>query len=57
MSENEQWYYDSATGEVSQGKQEGFLDRMGPYPTREAAEDAIATAKERNKAWDEEDEK
>lgn len=56
MSDDAQWYYDTKTGEVSQGKQEGFENRMGPYPTREAAADAIATAKERNKAWDAADE-
>jgi hypothetical protein len=30
-------------------------DRMGPYETREAATNALSTAKERNKAWRESD--
>ena len=27
-------------------------DRLGPYPTREAAEHALDTVRERNKEWD-----
>jgi hypothetical protein len=27
-------------------------DRLGPYPTREAAEHALDTVKERNREWD-----
>ncbi|MDO5626955.1 MAG: methionine aminopeptidase [Mobilicoccus sp.] len=30
-------------------------DLMGPYETREAAENAFASAAERTEAWDEED--
>lgn len=56
MAENDnEWYYDTKTGEVTQGKQEGYLDRMGPYPTQQAASEALKTAAERNKAWDEDD--
>jgi hypothetical protein len=32
-------------------------DRMGPYPTREAAAAALQTADERNEAWREADRK
>lgn len=28
-------------------------DRLGPYPSREAAEQALRTVEQRNKAWDE----
>jgi hypothetical protein len=28
---------------------------MGPYPTREAAQNALATAREKTERWDEED--
>ena len=27
-------------------------DRLGPYPTREAAEHALDTVRERNREWD-----
>lgn len=30
-------------------------DRLGPYPTREAAEHALEKVKERNEEWDAED--
>lgn len=50
-----EWYYNTKTGEVIQGKQEGYIDRMGPYPSREAAAHALDTAKERNKQWDEDE--
>jgi hypothetical protein len=30
-------------------------DRLGPYPTREAAEHALQTVQERNKEWDAKD--
>lgn len=50
-----EWYYDTRTGEAVEGKQPGYLDRMGPYPTREAALEALQTAANRNDSWDEED--
>ena len=50
-----EWYYNTKTGEVIQGKQEGYIDRMGPYSSREAAAHALETAKERNKKWDEDE--
>ena len=31
------------------------IDRLGPYATREEAERALITARERTEAWDEED--
>lgn len=56
MADNDnEWYYNTKTGEVIQGKQEGYIDRMGPYPSREAAAHALETAKERNKQWDEDE--
>lgn len=32
-------------------------DLLGPYPTREAAQNALATAHERTEKWDAEDKK
>ena len=55
---DEKFYYNPATGEVSQGKVESWDNRMGPYDTREEAEHALEKAAERNKqaeAQDEED--
>lgn len=52
---SEEFYYDVATGQVGRGKQSSWANRMGPYPTREAAEQALATARARTEAWDEED--
>jgi len=52
----EQYWYNLATGQVeatshkSPGK-----DVMGPYPTREAAANALDSARRRTEAWDEED--
>lgn len=49
---DEKFYYNPATGEVSQGKVESWDNRMGPYDTREEAEHAIAIAAERTKRAD-----
>ena len=51
----DQYYYDTRTGEVARGPVGSWSGRMGPYPTREAAENALATARARTEAWDEED--
>lgn len=53
------WYYDLATGEVTQGKVSGFENRMGPYDSAEEARRAIEIAAARTEAaddWDEDDE-
>ncbi|MBW3082276.1 hypothetical protein [Bifidobacterium phasiani] len=49
------WYVNTATGQVAQGKLWPDTCRLGPYATREDAEDAWATVEERNRAWDEDD--
>lgn len=54
-TDDEAWYYDVRTKTVSQGKESGALDRMGPYPDRQTAERAIHIAAERNKAADKAD--
>ena len=51
-SDDEQWYFDTSTREAVQGKQRGFQHRMGPYPSKEAAERALETARARNEAAD-----
>lgn len=50
-----QFWYNARTGEVEEGRQTSWTDRMGPYPTREAAQEALEKADRRTEAWDEED--
>lgn len=51
----QEYWVDLATGSVEQGRSSPAAQRMGPYPTREAAQHAFDTAAARNEAWDEED--
>lgn len=51
------WYFNPATGEVTQGPEDSWDDRMGPYNTREEAAHALETAAARTKAADAYDEK
>lgn len=53
---SEKWYYDTDSGQAVQGKQKGFLNRIGPFDSREAAMNAIRNAEARNEAWDAQDE-
>ena len=50
-----QFYYNVATHQVEEGKVSGWTDRMGPYPTREAAAKALDTAAARVQRWQAED--
>lgn len=56
MAERE-FYYNIETHEVEEGKVSDWTQRIGPYPTREAAERALLTAAERSASWDEADRK
>lgn len=49
---DDEWYYclDHKTVEPYQGCKSA--NRLGPYPTREAAGDALETVAERNEEWD-----
>ncbi|MHA7134229.1 SPOR domain-containing protein [Oerskovia turbata] len=51
----DQYYFDTRTGEVSKGPQKAWTSRMGPYPTREAAAQALERGRAHTEAWDEED--
>jgi hypothetical protein len=43
-----QWFYDVNTGEVQELERKGRdKDLLGPYPTREAAQHALDTARAR----------
>ena len=56
MTEAPQFYYNVTTGQVEELATKGpGKDLLGPYPTREAAAAALATAKAKTEAWDEED--
>lgn len=52
---DQQWFYNPTTGEVTQGKKNSWADRMGPYSSREEAENAIRLARQRNEAADHEE--
>jgi hypothetical protein len=49
------YYYNLDTGEVEEGIVSDWTKRMGPYPTRAAAESAMERAAQRTEAWDEDD--
>jgi hypothetical protein len=55
MVEEQRFWFNPKTGEVEEGKQSPWSERMGPYPTREAAQEALERAEARTEAWDEED--
>lgn len=55
MDEAKKWYFNMATGQAELGPISPMEHRMGPYPTREAALEALRTVKERNLAWEETD--
>jgi len=57
MNENQRWYFCliHQTIEPEDGPCPG-KDRLGPYPTREAAANALETVRRRNQEWDSADE-
>lgn len=50
-----EFWFNTETHEVEEGRRSDWTSVMGPYPSREAAEKALQTAKARNEKWDEED--
>ncbi len=55
MSE-EQWWYNTETGEVSQEKTQSWSNRMGPYGSADEARRALEIARQRAEAADSYDE-
>ena len=54
----EQWWWDLTHGRaVTSAERPRDVEVLGPYPTRQAAEDWQSTSKARNEAWDAEDER
>ena len=51
----DEWYYNIETKQVEQGLVSDWTKRIGPYPTKEAAEHALEIAAGRNAAWEEAD--
>lgn len=51
-----EFYFNTETRQVEEGKPSSWMHRMGPYPTREAAARALQTARERTTAWQDEEE-
>jgi cytochrome P450 len=49
------WWFDPRTGAVEQGERAPGRFRQGPYPSREAAEQAPQIARDRAAAWNAED--
>lgn len=48
----EEWYVDTRTGEISQGKNRRWSNRIGPYPSKEAAAQWRGQTAVRNEAAD-----
>lgn len=55
MSTEEQYWYNTETGQVEQGRRSSWTHLMGPYGTRAEAEAALQSAQSRNESWDEGD--
>ncbi|KRO39453.1 MAG: methionine aminopeptidase [Microbacteriaceae bacterium] len=55
MSDTVQWWFNNKTGEVESGKQSLGLDLDGPFATKEEAQRAPEIARERSRAWAEEE--
>ena len=54
--ENEkQWWFCLKDNRVEDTEVCPGKDRLGPYPTREAAEHALDTVRRRNEEWDAQD--
>jgi hypothetical protein len=54
-SDSEKYWYNFATGAVEHGFESPAIDRAGPFDTAEEAARAPEIARERTRAWAEED--
>jgi hypothetical protein len=50
-----EFWFNTTTGQVDEGHRAAAAHLLGPYPTREAAEKALESARARTEAWDRED--
>ena len=53
--EDKKWWFNHATGDVEYGRKSLSMHRDGPYDSEEEARRAPEIAKERARAWAEED--
>jgi SPOR domain len=51
-----EYFYNTRTNQVEEGRQSDWSQLMGPYATREEAAQALEKARARNDAWDAQDE-
>ncbi len=51
-----EYYYNTRTHEVEEGRRSDWSQLMGPYATREEAEGALERAQARNERWEAQDE-
>lgn len=54
---DDQFWYNTDTGEVEKGRQSPAPERLGPFDTAEEAARAPQVLQERSRAWAEEDAK
>jgi hypothetical protein len=55
MDDDQSWWFCLKHMEVEHGAGCPGKDRLGPYPTREAAADALQTVRRRNEEWEAQD--
>lgn len=53
---DDQWWFNLRTLQVEQGPGAPNAERMGPYASRQEADEALERARARTEAWDSEDE-
>jgi hypothetical protein len=51
-----EYWFNVRTHEVEEDRQSDWSQLIGPYPTRAEAENALEKVRQRNEAWDAEDE-
>ncbi|WP_152915962.1 SPOR domain-containing protein [Arthrobacter sp. RIT-PI-e] len=51
-----EYWYNVRTHEVEEDRQSDWSQLIGPYPTRDEAAKALEKVRQRNEAWDAEDE-
>ena len=54
--EEDKYWFNTTTGQVEKGRKSPFWNRLGPYDSEAEAQAALATASERNRKWEEDDE-
>jgi hypothetical protein len=55
MNDQQQWWFCLRHNTVESDDGCPGKDRLGPYPTREAAANALEKVQERNREWDAQD--